>query len=222
MRSGSERPSLNAHEPAFSAEQLAVPPVDYVTPGHIHCHQNCASANSGVPVVYSSSIERDSFREKDDPKGFVLVTIDCAPKKASCEFVQTPGGRFVELRADLRRAEEPTEVLLRCIAEEDVADAIVRLRYQALEAQAPQIDMQRVRRSLESTFAVASIERQQEQEERRHRPTVTRESDLKEALTAYITHHNHLSELKSELIAAALEAETEYEACRGLGSRSGD
>ena len=199
-----------------------MPPVDYVTPGHIHCHQNCASANSGVPVVYSSSIERDSFREKDDPKGFVLVTIDCAPKKASCEFVQTPGGRFVELRADLRRAEEPTEVLLRCIAEEDVADAIVRLRYQALEAQAPQIDMQRVRRSLESTFAVASIERQQEQEERRHRPTVTRESDLKEALTAYITHHNHLSELKSELIAAALEAETEYEACRGLGSRSGD
>ena len=89
--SGSERTSLIAHEPKFTAGQLAVPPIDYVALGHIHRYQNL-NADGDIPVVYCSSIERITFKERDDDKGFVLVDIDAsgAEKKTSYTFVPTP------------------------------------------------------------------------------------------------------------------------------------
>jgi len=43
-----------------------------VLAGHIHRKQilNCNSQNKTIPVIYAGSIERTSFAEKDEPKGF--------------------------------------------------------------------------------------------------------------------------------------------------------
>ena len=106
---GSERASLIAHEPILTAAQLARPNVDYVALGHIHRFQDrnreAFERGEGPPVVYSSSIERVSFKEADDEKGFVLVDIDpggAAGRRTTYEFVPTPARRFVSVDADLR------------------------------------------------------------------------------------------------------------------------
>ena len=213
---GSERTSLIAHEPKFTPGQLSPPPIDYVALGHIHRFQDRRTAPDAPPVVYCSSIERISFKEWDDRKGFVLVTIDTDgdAKKTSYEFVDTPARRFLSFQIDAREAVDPTEAILAEIAREDVAGTIVRVRYHLDEAQVAQIDMQRIREALKPAFAIASIERTVDPVERQRRTVLTRESSLHEAMGSYIDQHDHLASIKDDLIKAALALEEEFEAKR--------
>lgn len=211
---GSERTSLIDHEPKFTVGQLALPPIDYVALGHIHRHQNLNPG--GIPVVYSSSIERVSFREADDPKGFVLVQIETSQgrKQTSYEFVETPARRFIDLYVDVRASNNPTERILEALARHPIADAIVRLRYQVDEQAAARVDVQRIREALRSAAAIASIERTLEPVERQRRTVVHRETSLREALERYIDQHETLRPLRQELIEAALALEARLEAER--------
>lgn len=224
--SGSERTSLIAHEAKFTPGQLTLPPVDYVALGHIHRFQNRApGAEPGAtrvtnaettPVVYSSSIERISFKEWDDRKGFLLVDIDVngAGKTTSYEFIDTPARRFVAIHVDAREAAEPTEAILRALDQEDVDDAIVRVRYHIDEAQTAQVDTHRLRAALTSAFRIAAIERTVDPKERQRRTVVRRETNLKDAMTQYIDQHDHLASIKDDLVEAALDLEATYDAQR--------
>ncbi len=213
---GSERTSLIAHEPRFTPGQLSPPPIDYVALGHIHRFQDRRTDPEAPPVVYCSSIERISFKEADDPKGFVLVTIETEDgrKQTSYEFVETPARRFLALGVDARAAVDPTERILQEIARHDVEDAIVRVRYHIDEAQVPQIDARRIREALGAAFVVASIERTVDPVERQRRTVLTREATLEEALERYVAQHEHLASIKDDLVQAALALEAEYDARR--------
>ncbi len=213
---GSERTSLIAHEPRFTPGQLSPPPIDYVALGHIHRFQDRRTDPEAPPVVYCSSIERISFKEADDPKGFVLVTIEAEDgrKQTSYEFVETPARRFLALGVDARAAVDPTERILQEIARHDVEDAIVRVRYHIDEAQVPQIDARRIREALGAAFVVASIERTVDPVERQRRTVLTREATLEEALERYVAQHEHLASIKDDLVQAALALEAEYDARR--------
>ena len=211
---GSERTSLIAHEPKFTPGQLSPPPIDYVALGHIHRFQNRRTDDDAPPVVYCSSIERISFKEWDDRKGFVLVNIEGDDKTTTYEFVETPARRFLSLQIDAREAVDPTEAILAEIAREDVTETIVRIRYHVEEAQVAQIDMQRIREALKPAFVIASIERTVDPVERQRRTVLTRESSLHEAMNSYIDQHDHLASIKDDLIKTALALEVEYEAKR--------
>ena len=212
---GSERTSLIAHEPKFLPSQLAVPPIDYVALGHIHRFQN-RNEEGGTPIVYSSSIERVSFKEMGDPKGFVLVDIEAGggEKKTHFTFVETPARRFVAIEVDVRDAPEPTEPILRAIAAHDVEGAVVRVRYHVEEVQVAQVDVRRIREALGAAHAVASIERTVDPAERQRRTVVTREASLQEAMQHYVAQRDDLASLKDDLVRAALELEQEHEARR--------
>ena len=213
---GSERTSLIAHEPKFTPGQLSPPPIDYVALGHIHKFQNRSTDPDAPPVVYCSSIERISFKECDERKGFVLVTIEAedGEKKTAYAFVDTPARRFLNIQVDAREAVDPTEAIVQEIAREDVALAIVRVRYHIEEAQVAQIDAHRIREALQAAFVIASIERTVDPVERQRRTVLTREASLHEAMSQYIDQHDHLASIKDDLIQAALELEAEYEAKR--------
>ena len=207
LLAGSERTSVIAKEPQFTPTQLSPLPIDYVALGHIHQHQNCALDEDATPVVYSGSIERVTFREQGEPKGFVLVTIEVNPKRTTFEFVETPARRFVSLKVDARKAADPTEAILDRIARTSIQDAVVRLRYQITEPQRPLLDVQAIRRALSPAFAVASIERDMEAAEREQRAEIARESSLQEALQAYISEHENLQPIATRLVQKALELE---------------
>jgi len=212
--SGSERTSLIAHEPKFTVGQLALPPIDYVALGHIHRHQDLNP--DGIPVVYSSSIERVTFREADDPKGFVLVEIssDGPRKQTHYRFVETPARRFVDLHIDARDSDDPTERILNAVARAPVADAIVRVRYQVDEDQVARVDVRRIREALRTAAHIAGVERTVTPVVRERRTIVERDSSLREALSRYIDQHEKLHPLREQLIEAALALEARLEAGR--------
>ncbi|MFK7844488.1 MAG: exonuclease SbcCD subunit D [Rhodothermales bacterium] len=219
--SGSELTSLIAHEPKFSVGQLAMDPIDYIALGHIHKFQDRNEGNK-PPVVYSGSIECISFKEWEYPKGFVIVEIEGAEidgagvnngrdKKTTFRFIETPSRPFVAIQVDARTVEDPMALILETISQNDIKDAVVRIRYQIEEAAASSIDGQQIREALKEASNIASIERIVTPEERQRRTVVTRESTLEEAMDRYISQHENLTFLKTELIEKALELESAYE-----------
>ncbi len=216
--SGSERASLIAHEPTFTVGQLAVPGVDYVGLGHIHRYQDrnleAFERGEGPPVVYSSSIERISFKEHDAQKGFVLVEIDPSGepgRRTTYEFVPTPARRFVPIACDVSASADPTADVLAEIARHDVADAVVRVRYKTGEEQAGAVDEAAIRQALAEADVVAAIEREAEPVERRRRTTVQSDTSLRDAVERYVDQHETLATIKDRLVEAALEIEQEVE-----------
>ena len=210
--SGSERTTLIASEPKFTVGQLAVPPLDYVALGHIHRAQN-RNAEGQLPVVYAGSIERVTFGERDEEKGFYLVDIE--PDRdpvTQTTFVETAARAFVALQVDARDAEEPTERILAAIEDATVTDAIVRVRYHVEEEQIPLVDQGRIRDALSDADTVAAIERTVDPAERKRRTVVTRESSLEDALRQYVAQHDDLQGIEEDLVEAAQELDAEDEA----------
>lgn len=209
--SGSERTTLIASEPKFTVGQLARPPIHYVALGHVHRPQD-RNPDGQPPVVYAGSIERVTFREHDEPKGFYLVDIDpTRDPPTHTAFVDTPARSFVALEVDARDAENPTERILEAIESRDVADAIVRVRYHIDEAQISLVDQARIRDALSSAETIAAIERTVEPEERKRRTVVTRESSLEDAVRQYVAQHDELDSIEDDLVEAALELDAELE-----------
>jgi len=209
---GSERTSLIARDPKFTVGQLAVPPIDYVALGHIHQPQD-RNAGHRPPVVYAGSIERVSFKERGEPKGFRLVRIthDDTEKVTATAFIETPARSFIAVSVDARDAAAPTDVILQAIAKHDIEDAVVRVRYRIEEEQAPQVDTQRIRTALKDAHVIASIERTVDPAERKRRTVVTRDSDLEDAVRQYVSQHDELVNLEDQMVTAALALEERYE-----------
>ena len=217
--SGSERASLIAHEPTFSVGQLAAPGVDYVALGHIHRFQDrnaeASGKGEGPPVVYSSSIERISFKEHDARKGFVLVDIEPGrTPRTRFEYVDTPARRFLPIEVDATEAPDPTDAVLAAIRREEIADAIVRVRYRVDESQVGSVDAGAIREALAEAEHVAAVERVVDAQERRQRTVVRQDTSLKDAMERYVAQHEKLEKMQEALVAAALEIEREVDAAR--------
>lgn len=207
---GSERTTLIAADPKLTVGQLAVAPIDYVALGHIHRAQN--RNPEGPPVVYAGSIERVTFKERDADKGFYRVDLDPGADTApDLTFVETPARPFVALQVDARDAEEPTERILAAIDGADVADAVVRVRYHVDEAQLSLIEQDRIREALAGADTIAAIERTVDPAERKRRTVVTRESGLEEAVRQYVGQHDDLDGIEDDLVAAALDLQSEID-----------
>ena len=220
---GSERASLIAHEPTFTAAQLTPsapngrPAFDYVALGHIHRYQDrnadAFAAGEGPPVVYSSSIERISFKEHDDRKGFVLIDIE-ADGRAQDDALRRSSTRLRgascpsrSTRASRRRRPRRSWP---AIATHDIADAVVRVRYRVDEGQ--DVDAGTIRQALAAADTVAAIERQSDPVERRQRTVVRTDTSLRDAVERYVDQHESLTKMKDALVAAALDLEEELDA----------
>lgn len=225
--SHSERASLIAHEPKFEVSTLLPEggQIDYVALGHIHRHQNLNPDPDGPPVVYPSSIERVSFKEAEEEKGFVLLELDperepgrrfVQPERphpqSRVDFRATPARRFVSVEADVTGAADPTQALLAAVARHDLSGAVVRVRYRIGEAEASAVDKAALRTALDAADTVAAIERVVQPVERQRRTVVTRESSLREAMERYVDQREDLASVKGKLVEAALTLEEELAA----------
>ncbi len=107
-----------------------------VLSGHIHRHQVLTRDRAGRPlpasVLYSGSIERTSTAEKDERKGYMLLSLAPGPNGGalrSWRFVQLPARPMVGLRLSL---EQMGRQALQVAIEEAIgsapADAVMQLR----------------------------------------------------------------------------------------------
>lgn len=182
----------------------------YVALGHFHRHQDL---NKGLspPVVYSGSIERISFNELDQIKGFVMVEIDkdeqatCKETyKATYQHIRTPAREMVSLDIDVRNEADPMRTIRDAISRANVKDAIARLRISCKAEQKAQIDVKEIREKLlESAFIVSELRIQTEDE------LQTSQWDesafTEERLLEIYIENNNLSRKKRELLALAKE-----------------
>ncbi|MBN1202947.1 MAG: exonuclease SbcCD subunit D [Anaerolineae bacterium] len=123
---GSERSVMLGRDVTVMLSTLADPAWDYVALGHIHNHQCLTPGRADVPpVIYSGSLERIDFGEENDRKGFVWVELERG--RARWDFIEVNCRPFVTLRVDVRRAGDPTQVVLEQIRRHDLRDAIVRV-----------------------------------------------------------------------------------------------
>lgn len=157
---GSERQVMLGRDIAITLGNLADPTWDYVALGHIHKHQNMTQGREDAPpIVYSGSIERIDFGEEGDEKGFVWVELERGHTR--WEFVPLQTRPFITLRADVRRAGSPTQVILDEIRKYDLHNAIVRLMIKTDAESNALIQTTRIEQALRDAgaFIIAAIHR---------------------------------------------------------------
>jgi DNA repair exonuclease SbcCD nuclease subunit len=108
-----------------------------VLSGHIHRHQALTVDLRGrplaAPVLYPGSIERTSFAEKDEPKGYLMLTLHPSDSPGGVlqrwEFRELPARPMIirDLQAG-RAGSGDLEALVRRIISEVPPDAILRLK----------------------------------------------------------------------------------------------
>jgi len=125
--SGSEKNALYGTDPVFLPSELAKEPFDYVALGHLHRHQDL-HAKKQPPIVYPGSIERIDFGERNDVKGFCLVTI-FQKGHAEYEFIKSPMRPFIQIEVHLKDEGDQTEQLLSALKRYPLEDAIVKIIY---------------------------------------------------------------------------------------------
>jgi DNA repair exonuclease SbcCD nuclease subunit len=105
-----------------------------VLTGHVHRHQVLTTDLEGkplaTPVLYPGSIERTSFAERDEPKGYMLLELnDDTANQVDWEFRQLPARPMisVDIEGDVGSAEQLERSIVATIAATP-RDAVLRLR----------------------------------------------------------------------------------------------
>ena len=86
-------------------------PFDYAALGHIHKHQEV-----GPNIVYSGSLDRINWGERNDPKGYVVIDIGSNVK---WQFIDLDVRPMVDIKVSYDRIDN--------LATYDLTDAIVRV-----------------------------------------------------------------------------------------------
>ncbi len=154
-RPSSSSAYFNPAEPQVLVSSVANPAFDYVAMGHIHKHQDL-NKRAMPPVVYCGSTDRTDFSERNEEKGFVLVEV--AKGSASYEFVSVPTRQFVEIEVDAD-VEDPTAAVLKAISENEIEDAVVKLKYCISHDKLPLVREPEIREALSPAFMVVSVTR---------------------------------------------------------------
>ena len=192
---------MNPNEPQVSVRDMTLDPFDYVAMGHVHKHQDLHKG-SQPPVVYSGSIDRIDFGERDEPKGYVLVDV----RKGHAEYhhVTIPTRPFIQIEVDTGQAEDPTRMILEEIARHPITGAVVRLTYRTPPERVSLIRTDEIRKSLGPAHLVAALSREMPLSRELARSEAFSEVMTPEkALTLYLELQPRLSPRKDELMEAA-------------------
>ena len=154
--SGSEKCAIFGTDPIFSVSQLALAGIDYVALGHLHRFQNLNP--TGTPVVYSGSIERIDFGERNEEKGFCRITIS-EDTERSCllEFIKLSCRPMTHVTLTLEPNRDQTEQMLEELKKHTITDAIIKIVYHLPQGAKDTVDQGAIQKACEKAMAIASI-----------------------------------------------------------------
>ncbi len=152
---GSEKQTIESRDIIIPLSQITRREFSYVALGHFHRHQDLNAGNH-PPVVYAGSIERISFNEYNQPKGFVLVEID-DKKRATYKHIQTPARNMVSIDIDTRFSENPLRKVEEKIDATNFIDAIVRVRIKCTAEQKKELNFGKIRERLKDAFIISEV-----------------------------------------------------------------
>jgi exonuclease SbcD len=113
--------------------------------GHVHLHQ----VMEGAPeFVYTGAIERIDWGERDDDKGFVVISPDF---KGLWAFVELPVRDMVKISLEIASGEDATEKILTAIPE-NVEEKMFRLEITLDEGGRERVSESRISEKLKGSF----------------------------------------------------------------------
>jgi len=199
---GSEKGLAIGNDVTIPLSLLTDRRLSYVALGHIHKHQ---ILNADPPVIYAGSPERIDFGEAKEEKGFIMIDIP-SPKKAAFKLVPTNCRKFLSIEVDLKGDDiDPTETVLKEIKKHQIDDVIVKVIINIPADLEKEIEMDKIKKALSSSFTIAGISRNVERKERiklENIPEVERLSPL-EALQAYFKSKQYSPEKIKQLESLA-------------------
>lgn len=162
---GTERSMMLGNDHVLLASAVHRPELDYVALGHIHKHQ--IIRREPPMVVYSGSLQRVDFSEERDEKGFCVVDLDPAAPRGQrmvdFRFQPVQARPFVTIDVSVVPGDpEPTASVLRAIARQDIADAVVRVRIKLPAEAEPLLRESEIREALAPAHYIAAINREVE------------------------------------------------------------
>jgi len=179
---------------------LARSEFDYVALGHVHKHQNLNPRND-PPVVYPGSIDRVDFSEEQETKGFVIAEV--AAGHCTWEFCPLPVRPFRTIALDLTASPTPQADLQAAIQTADIAEAVVRVRYQLHADQLEAINTNALQTQLAAAHSYSIYPELMSQLARPRMPELQTGLDPLEALEAYLKERQDLAGLRTEMLHAA-------------------
>lgn len=175
---------------------------DYVALGHVHCHQNL-NPKGTPPVVYPGSIERVDFSEEKEKKGYVLI--DLEKENTQWEFCSLSVRPFLTINVDVSEKDDPQGAIERAIAQKQIPDAVVRLKYKLRSEQLDQINNRALQKALNFAHSYSINPELVSQLARPRVPELGEQVTLDPmtALKTYISNRDDLQEISEEMLDAA-------------------
>ncbi len=210
--SGSEKAALVSGDPTLSRGVLADQRFDYVALGHLHRHQSL-NGEARPPVVYSGSIDRLDFGERQDVKGVCVVSIGDGPtpaaRQTTWEHIPLPVRAFVEQTVAVPAEADATAWLVDQIRGWTLDEAIFRLRYTCTDEQYASLDLSAIRQAAGAAFLITGLVRERPKTENRPQVEITEHLGLAEALDRYLDTRSELAPLREAIHAAGLALDQE-------------
>ncbi len=160
---GSEKGLAIANDVTIPLPLIQDKRLSYVALGHIHKHQ---VLSQNPPVVYAGSPQRIDFGEEKEEKGIILVDIP-KPGNASFKFIPTNARKFLTITIDLNGDDQdPTKTIIEEIEKNDITDKIIRVVINIPKECEKEIQMDKIKKSLQSANFIAGISKNVEKIER--------------------------------------------------------
>ncbi len=198
---------LMTDEIRILSSALATAGYDYVALGHVHRHQNLTT-RSEIPVVYPGSIDRVDFGEAEEEKGFVIANVHRGG--AEYEFKPVEVREFVSIKVETEKGDDITQRIVNAIQTESdrLPDSVVRVTYVADDEEIHKIDMKRIHEALQPVhFKAGFIRIPRDMAGKRRTTSLSTNTALTDALSAYIREHSEIHTHGEVLIQKAKEIE---------------
>lgn len=203
--SGSEKQAVYGTDPIFLPSQIAIKPFDYVALGHLHRFQNLNPDNN-PPIIYSGSIERVDFGERNEDKGFCLVKI-IEKYKVEYEFIKTPVRPFIQIDIHLNDTENQTEQILNKISQYNIDGAIIKILYYLPKDKNDKVDMNIIQQECSKAWYIVGILPIRTYEPKQKRLLLKIDMELTKLLECYFDSKIQYRKSKDRLISKILEIE---------------
>ena len=198
----------------FPAQFFARPEFEYVALGHVHKDQVLIES---PPVIYSGSLERVDFGEKDDVKGFYVIEID--PKKSqgnrliSYKKVPVSARNFREYIINIpKETEFPVNIIEEELNSNEIKDSIARITIESTREHYDSINDPKIKSILSNAKYLVSTELKLISEQKINDIQITENLGVIDSFEKYLENFKEINDHKRKrLLDFGKEIINEYE-----------
>ena len=198
----------------FPAQFFARPEFEYVALGHVHKDQVLIES---PPVIYSGSLERVDFGEKNDIKGFYVIEIE--PKKSqgnrlvSYKKIPVSARNFREYIINIpKETEFPVNIIEEELKSNDIKDSIARITIESTREHYESINDPKIQSILSNAKYLVSTELKLISEKKINDLQITENLGIIDSFEKYLENFKEINDQKRKrLLDFGKEIINEYE-----------